>query len=250
MRRVLAAATSVLLLLAVAGCGDGDDSSETLTVFAAASLASSFTALADRFEDEHDDVEVRLSFGGSADLAAQIVEGAPADVFASADERTMATVVESGATDRDPVVFATNTLLLATPADNPARIRTVDDLADPEVKVVLCAAQVPCGSAARKVLGAAGVEVVPVSEEQSVTDVLGKVTSGEADAGLVYRTDVSAAGDAVRAIALPGSEDVVNLYPIVPIDRGDGNALAEEFAAFVAGPDARAVLADAGFGAP
>ncbi|UUI67505.1 molybdate ABC transporter substrate-binding protein [Aeromicrobium duanguangcaii] len=251
MRRALAGTLAGLLLAGTAACGIGDGGSDDrrLEVFAAASLTPAFTEIAREFEDRHDGVEVRLSFGGSSTLAAQIGEGAPADVFAAADESTMARVQQDAA-DPSPVVFATNTLVLVVPVDDPAGIESVDDLSRAGVKVVLCAPRVPCGAASRRLLAATGTRAQPVSEEQAVSDVMGKVTSGQADAGLVYRTDALAAGDRVRSIQIPGAARVVNRYPITALGGSDRSALAEEFVEFVSGDEARTVLTEAGFGTP
>jgi len=219
-------------------------------VFAAASLAPALTEIARDFEDRHEGVDVRLSFGGSSALAAQLLDGAPADVFAAADERTMARVQQDGPAELSPVVFATNTLLLVVPADNPVNVASVDDLSGEGVKVVLCAEQVPCGAASRRLLQDTGTPVDPVSEEQSVSDVLGKVANGQADAGLVYRTDALAAGERVRSIEIPGASEVVNRYPIAAVGGPERSALAAEFVRFVSGGEARTVLAAAGFGTP
>ncbi|GAA3547329.1 molybdate-binding protein [Aeromicrobium flavum] len=243
------AAAILASVLALSGCGAGPASTErTLTVLAAASLATAFTELADEFEDEHAGVDVRLSFGGSSSLAAQIAEGAPADVFAAADERTMSLVADVGVARAEAVVFATNTVQVAARRDGP--VKSLQDLVGPGVKVVLCAPQVPCGAAAREALDTAGIEVEPVSEEQSVADVLGKVASGEADAGVVYRTDVLAAGDRVTGLELPGPARVVTRCPVVALDGPADEALAAEFVAFVSGREARATLDAAGFGTP
>lgn len=249
MRRAFAAAV-IALALGIGGCASSGDEDERVTVLAAASLTGTFTELAEQFEREHDGVDVVLSFGGSSDLAAQIVEGAPADVFAAADERTMGTVVDAGAAEGTPVAFATNTLQIVVPKGNPARVASLADVARPGTRTVLCAPQVPCGAASAALLGKAGVEVSPVSEEQSVTDVLGKVRSGEADAGLVYVTDVRGAGDDVGGVEVPEAAGVVNHYPIVALGEAADSGLADEFVAFVRGPQGRSVLADAGFGAP
>lgn len=250
MRRNLAAATAVLLLATVAACGgDGDGGGRTLTVYAAASLALPFEELGERFEAEHDGVEVTFSFAGSSDLAAQVRQGAGADVFASADEATMASLTEEDLVDA-PVPFATNTLQLAVPPDDPAGIGSLQDLAEPGVRLVVCAPAVPCGAAAVAVEEAAGLDLRPVSEEQSVTDVLNKVISGEADAGLVYVTDVQGAGDRVRGIDVPEAEDVVNTYPIATVADSDHAEPAQEFVALVTGEVGQQVLREAGFGAP
>ena len=252
--KLAALAGTLVLVLGLAACGSDDSAEaqkdETLTVFAAASLKSTFTELAEEFEKSHEGVEVRLSFGGSSDLAAQINEGAPADVFASADERTMALVADEGGTAKDPVIFATNVLEIATPVDNPAKVKSLEDLSNPEVKVVLCAPQVPCGAASQELLKKVGVTVKPVSEEQSVTDVLGKVTSGEADAGLVYVTDVISAGDTVNGIEIPEANEVVNLYPIAPLAKASDADLAQAFVDLITGSKGKDLLTKAGFGTP
>ncbi|TFC79757.1 molybdate ABC transporter substrate-binding protein [Cryobacterium cheniae] len=223
---------------------------ETLTVFAAASLTKTFTELADRFEADNPGVTVALNFAGSADLVTQIREGAPADVFAGADARSMDRLRGDGLVDGDPAVFATNTLTIAVPADNPAGIASFADLAAPNVDVVVCAPQVPCGAALPALEAATGVTLAPVSEENAVTDVLGKVTSGQADAGLVYVTDVASAGAAVLGIPVPEAGQTVNEYPIAVV-AGSGQArLGASFARFVTGATGQSVLGAAGFGTP
>ncbi|TFD74008.1 molybdate ABC transporter substrate-binding protein [Cryobacterium fucosi] len=224
--------------------------SETLTVFAAASLTGTFTALADRFEAAHPGVRVTLNFAGSADLVTQITEGAPADVFAAADTRSMDRLAAAGLVAGKPVVFATNTLEIAVPPGNPAGIATFADLARPGVAVVACAPQVPCGAAAAKIEAATGITLAPVSEENAVTDVLGKVSTGEADAGLVYITDVTAAGGAVRGIPFPESDRAVNRYPIAVVAGSAQAKLGASFARFVTDPGGRKILSAAGFGTP
>ncbi|MCK9795870.1 molybdate ABC transporter substrate-binding protein [Isoptericola sp. 4D.3] len=240
----------------LAGCGapagGGEADGTTLTVFAAASLRGSFEDLAAQFEAAHDGVDVRLSLAGSSDLAAQVQQGAPADVFASADTATMDRLVADDLVSA-PRDFATNTLEIAVPPGNPAGVTTLADLADPGVALVLCAPQVPCGAASARVADAAGLDLAPVSEEQSVTDVLGKVVAGEADAGIVYVTDVAAAGDDVEGVELPEAADAVNTYPIATVTHGDDGAradLAQEFVDLVLSDDGRRTLAGHGFGAP
>jgi molybdate transport system substrate-binding protein len=251
VNRLLPGLAALGLLLPLAGCGGSDDeTATTLTVYAAASLTATFEQLADDFEHAHPGTDVRLSFGGSSDLVTQIQEGADADVFASADLATMQKLVDDGLADGDPQDFATNTLEIAVPPGNPAGITGLQDLAKPGVNLVVCAPEVPCGAAAQSVAEAAGVTLSPVSEEQSVTDVLAKVTSGEADAGLVYRTDVQGAGKDVEGIELPEAASVVNTYPIVVV-QGSGEAdLAREFVDLVLGDTGQQVLSGAGFGHP
>ncbi|MFF1574034.1 molybdate ABC transporter substrate-binding protein [Leifsonia sp. NPDC058292] len=259
----LAAAIASTLALAVSGCASSartgaatpggsatPELSGTVTVFAAASLTATFTGLGKSFESAHPGTSVSFSFGGSSDLVSQITEGAPADVFASADETNITKATAAGLAAGDPVDFATNVLAIAVPPGNPADITSFADLAKPGVKTVICAPQVPCGAATAKVEAASGVTLKPVSQESSVTDVLGKVSSGEADAGIVYVTDVTAAGDRVGSVPFPESSSVVNTYPIVALKGAESAALARAFVSFVSGPEGRKVLSAAGFGAP
>lgn len=261
-----AAASAAVLLLAACGGADGgtdrDDvdpgrggratptTARTLTVFAAASLQKPFEEIGDLFEDSHPGVTVRFSFGGSSGLVAQLSEGAPADVLATANESTMARAVADDLLAGDPEPFVSNTLQIVVPADNPAKVTRLADLTRTGTKVVLCAPAVPCGAASADVEKAAGIDIRPVSEEQSVTDVLGKVRSGEADAGLVYVTDVAGAGDEVTGIDVPEAKSAVNVYPIGTLKAATDAALAQEFVGVVSGSEGLEILADAGFSAP
>ncbi|TDD33011.1 molybdate ABC transporter substrate-binding protein [Actinomadura sp. KC06] len=229
------------------GTGGGSAGDGTLTVFAAASLTDAFTSLGRTFEGSRPGVKVRFNFGASSTLAQQITQGAPADVFASASPATMKTVTDAGDAAGTPQVFTRNRLVIAVPKDNPGKISTVGDLSKPGLKVVLCAVQVPCGAAAARALGAARAEVEPVSREKDVKAVLTKVGLGEADAGLVYRTDVKAAGGKVTGIEFPQAAQAVNDYPIVEVAGAPQAALAKEFIRLVLGPQGRTVLSRAGF---
>jgi molybdate transport system substrate-binding protein len=232
---------------ASAGGEDGGAEPRTLTVYAAASLTRGFEAVGERFEAEHDGVDVRLSFGGSSDLVAQIQEGAPANVFASADLANMAKLTAEGLAGQEPQSFATNTLQIAVAPDNPLGIESLADVTGKDVKLVVCAAEVPCGAAARQAAEAAGIELTPVSEEQSVTDVLAKVTSGEADAGLVYVTDVIAAAGKVLGIEFPEASAAVNTYPITTVEGSEAADLAADFVELVLSTDGQAILKESGF---
>jgi molybdate transport system substrate-binding protein len=223
---------------------------QTLTVFAAASLKGAFTEIASEFEESLPGVTVSLNFAGSADLVSQVTEGAPADVVAFADEKNMAKLTDASLIDGTPELFASNTLAIAVPPGNPAGIASFRDLAKPGAKVVICAAQVPCGSAAVTIERATGITLSPVSEESAVTDVLGKVASGEADAGLVYVTDVEAAGDAVEGVTFPESSTGVNTYPIGVVTESTRADLAGSFVKFVTGAGGQKILASAGFAKP
>ena len=257
MRRTLgtttaAAPLAALVLAGATGCGAGEaeragGEDTTLTVYAAASLTATFEQIAQEFEADNEGVRVELSFAGSSDLVAQIQQGAPADVFASADEANMAKLTDDGLQGTTPVACASNTLQIAVPTGNPAGVTDLDDLAGPDVNLVVCAPEVPCGAATRTVAEAARVELAPGSEEQSVTDVLAKVTTGEADAGLVYVTDVIGAGDDVEGIAFPESSSAVNIYPVSTVADTPNPELAQEFIDFVLDESGQAVLRDAGF---
>jgi molybdate transport system substrate-binding protein len=256
LKRYLVVAVAVSLAL-VSGCSSDDKKSETsdapsagsITVFAAASLKKTFTDLGEQLKAENKGAEVTFSFLGSSDLAAQIIQGAPADVFASADTANMKKVTDAGEAE-NPVNFATNTLTIVTAPGNPKHISSFADLAQAGNQVVLCAPQVPCGSAAKKVEEATGTDIRPVSEESSVTDVLNKVTSGQADAGLVYVTDAAGAGDKVTAVAFPEAAKAVNTYPIATLKNAHNATLAQKFVALVTGQKGKDVLTKAGFGAP
>ena len=233
--------------------GDGDTAAAeptTLTVFAASSLTSTFEEMGKQFEASHDGVTVTFNFAGSSDLVTQIQEGAPADVIATADTANMDKLTADSLVGSGPTNFASNTLEIAVPPDNPAGVDDLSDLADPKVKLVICAPEVPCGSATVKVEEAAGLTFKPVSEEASVTDVLGKVISGEADAGLVYVTDVIAAGDTVLGIEFPESSSAVNVYPVGTVAASENADLAQEFMDLVLSPEGATILTDAGFAQP
>jgi molybdate transport system substrate-binding protein len=254
-RRLGAVVTALVVSCGlVSACGDDSDGGAgggaTLTVFAAASLTKTFTAIGKEFESQHDRVKVEFSFGGSSDLVSQIQQGAPADVFASADEANMEKLTGDDLQAGDPVDFASNTLEIATPPGNPAGIASFADLGKDGVNVVVCAPEVPCGAAAVKAEEATGVTITPVSEEQSVTDVLAKVSSGEADAGLVYVTDVAAAGGSVDGVAFPESGDIVNTYPIVALEDSKNADLAQEFIDLVTSDTGQSILEQAGFAKP
>lgn len=230
---------TLVLVAALAGCA-GIAGERRLTVLAAASLTETFTELGRRFEADHPGVRVVLSFGGSATLAQQINNGAPADVFAAASSATMRQVTEAG-NAHPPAVFARNTLVIAVAQGNPEGIAGLSDLAKPGVKVALCAPQVPCGAAAESALTAAGVALRPVTQEQDVKAALAKLRLGEVDAALVYRTDVRAVSD-VDGVELPGSPP--NDYLIAMCRDGEP---ARDFVSFVLSEPARKILAEAGF---
>ncbi|AVV47725.1 molybdate ABC transporter substrate-binding protein [Streptomyces sp. ID05-04B] len=268
-----AAAVGAVALLALSACSSSDDSSSTtadstasgaaagssgtpgqvsgaVTVFAAASLKESFTTLGARFEKEHPGTKVTFSFGGSDSLAAGITGGAPADVFASASPKTMKIVTDAGDASGTPTVFVRNQLEIATLPGNPDKISSLGDLTRPGLKVVLCDKEVPCGAAAQKALAAGGLKLTPVSYEQDVKAALTKVELKEADAAVVYRTDVHAAGDKVEGVPFPESANAVNDYPIVQLKDAGNVGAAKAFIALVRSAEGQKVLTGAGFLAP
>ncbi|TAM66046.1 MAG: molybdate ABC transporter substrate-binding protein [Microbacteriaceae bacterium] len=265
--RVLAAVAGVLLL---AGCASGQSGSSPagaghaatsshaadalsgdLTIYAAASLTASFNELAAAFEKANPGVTVKpIDYDGSSTLATQLIQGAPVDVFASADQATMDEVSSAGLLDGSSTVFARNALEIAVQPGNPRKITGLSDLANPKLQVVLCAPQVPCGTASHTLLDADGIAVRPVSEEQNVTAVITKVKSGNADAGLVYVTDVKAASSAVAGVKIPDADKAVNKYPIAALKAAPNPTAAAAFVQFVLSPAGQKVLAGYGFAAP
>ncbi|WP_406729645.1 molybdate ABC transporter substrate-binding protein [Streptomyces sp. GD-15H] len=256
--RTAGAGTAALLVLgAVTACSSSSDDPSsrsssgkpagTVTVFAAASLTESFTTLGEEFEKAHPGTEVTFNFGGSDSLAAGITGGAPADVFASASPWTMRIVTDAGSASGTPVTFVRNRLEIATLPGNPEGVSSLKDLTGPKLKVVLCDRKVPCGAAAQKALDAGGLDFTPVSYEQDVKSALTKVELKEADAALVYRTDVRAAGDKVEGVDFPEAAEAVNDYPITLLKDAPNAGAGQAFIAFVRSDEGRRVLADAGF---
>lgn len=262
-RRILtAAAAASLAVLALAGCAqdqpaDTDTSSAapsdgtlsgSITVDAAASLNQVFPALAKTFEADHPGTTITFSFGGSSALAASIVSGAPVDVFAAASSKTMQTVTDASLTAADPVVIAQNKLEIAVPPGNPGKITGLSDFADASKTIVVCAKEVPCGAAAQQVFDIAKITAKPDSYEPDVTSVLTKVETGEADAGLVYVTDVLGAGDKVDGIGFTEANQAITAYPIAALKGSKNAALANAWVAYVEAHEAD--LQAAGFLAP
>ena len=256
MRRISALVAAVVAVGTLAGCapsgsedgtGAGGELSGTLTVFAAASLTDVFTEVGDRLMEGNPSLQVRFTFAGSSALATQIVQGAPADLFASADPQQMAVVTDAGLQAAAPEVFAENVLEIAVPAGNPGGVTGIEDFADPDLVLAVCAAAVPCGAAADRVFEAAGVTAVPDTEEEDVRAGLTKVRLGEVDAALVYASDVRSAGSDVEGIPVPEAEEAVNEYPLCVLDDASNPAAARAFADLVLSDEGRRTLADAGF---
>lgn len=246
------AAVAAATLTTLTACSSEPDTT-VLTVHAAASLTDVMDEIADTFESEHPGVTVRLNTGGSSSLATQIVEGAPGDVFASADLAQMSVVVQAGLAP-EPLPFATNDLTIAVAPGNPRAVQELSDLTDPALDVVVCADPVPCGAVTREVEEAAGVTLAPVSEELSVTEVLTKVTSRQADAGLVYVTDIARSDGEADEVPLGGTDAIAvaarTEYPIATLTTAHDAVLADAFVGFVLSDDGQRLLAEAGFGAP
>jgi molybdate transport system substrate-binding protein len=255
--QVAGASAAALLTLSACSSATGSDKgsssakpSGTVTVFAAASLEESFKTLGRQFEKEHPGTKVTFNFGGSDTLAASITGGAPADVFAAASTKTMAIVTDQQDAAGTPATFVRNRLEIATLPGNPDRISSLKDLTEPGLKVVLCDETVPCGAAARKALDAGGLKLTPVSYEQDVKSALTKVELKEADAAVVYQTDVRAAGDKVEGVDFPESAEAVNDYPIALLKNAPNPTAAKAFMALVKSAEGQKVLSRAGFLTP
>lgn len=257
------AAVAVLTALAVAACGEGDAAPSptdaagqgggptgTVLVFAAASLTDGFADIATAFEADHPGVDVELSLAGSSSLREQILAGAPADVFASANEANMDQVVAAGEVDGEARTFARNRLQIAVPAGNPGDVDGLEDLADDDLLVGLCAEGVPCGDFAREALASAGVEASIDTNEPDVRALLTKIGADELDAGVVYVTDVLAAGDRVEGVDIAAGDNVDATYPIAPLAAAPNPDAAAAFVSFVLSDEGRAILAEYGFAAP
>jgi molybdate transport system substrate-binding protein len=270
--RLLVAVAAALGLLA-ASCGSDGSSSDTtsaadteaaateapateaaaptvsgdITVFAAASLTDSFTKIGDAFTKANPDAKVTFSFDASSALVQQIAQGAPADVFASADQASMDRLTTAGLAGTAPAIFATNLLAIIVPKGNPKGITGVADLAKPDLKVVLCAPEVPCGKYATQILTSANVSVTPVSLAQNVKGVVTPVTAGEADAGIVYVTDVRAAGARAEAVDIPTGINVVASYPIATVKTSTKQDVDQAFMDYVLGDEGQAILKEDGF---
>lgn len=249
----IASAVAAFALL-VSACSGNSDSNNTadkdLTVYAAASLKKVFTKLESEFETQNPGTELKFNFAGSSDLVTQISEGARATVFASADTKNMAKLQTAELVQGQPQPFAKNTLQVAVPVSNPANIASLPDVAKQNVRRVICAVPVPCGNATAQLATKAKLDFQPASEEQSVTDVLNKVIADEADAGIVYVTDVKGVGDQVTGIDIPANVNVTNDYPITLIKGSANQDLGQKFIDLVLSTKGQQVLRDAGFLAP
>lgn len=265
-RTLQVAGVSTAALLALSACSSSDTNSSsaksgssasassastklsgTVTVFAAASLQESFTTLGKEFEKQHPGTKVTFSFGGSDSLAAQITGGAPADVFAAASPKTMKIVTDKGDGVGTPATFVRNQLEIATLPGDPDKIASLKDLTKSSLKVVLCDKTVPCGAAAQKALTAAKLKLSPASYEQDVKSALNKVVLKEADAAVVYRTDVRAAGGKVQGVDFPESASAINAYPITLVKNAPNAEAAKAFIALVQSAAGQQVLTGAGF---
>jgi molybdate transport system substrate-binding protein len=242
-----------IALTLISGCSSTEQpatGNTKIMVFAAASLKKTFTDIGEEFRSETPGAAVEFSFAGSSDLVTQLTQGAPADLFASADTTNMDNAAEAGLLAGDPVNFASNTLTIAVAPGNPKKIASFKDLTQQGLSVVVCAPQVPCGSATQRVEQTTGVMLNPVSEESSVSDVLNKVTTGQADAGLVYVTDARGAGDKVAEVPFPEAARAVNTYPIAVLKGSQNAELARKFIDLVTGESGQKVLNAAGFTKP
>jgi molybdate transport system substrate-binding protein len=248
--RIRLGAAVAAVALAVAGCGGGEPSGGSsaspgeIKVFAAASLTAAFTELGRQYTAANGGTKVTFNFAGSQALATQIRQGAPADVFASADLTNMDKVKDLTGT---PQSFASNLLQIVVEKGNPRGVGGLDDLASSDLKVVLAAPEVPAGKYAAEVLARAGVDVTPVSQEDNVKAVVTKVSLGEADAGIVYVTDVTAGGDQVEGVAIPEDQNVLATYPIATVEASTAKDRAQAFMDLVLSAEGERVLKTYGF---
>ena len=252
----------LVLVTMVSGCGsappashtssssDGHSPAQSIMVFAAAPLKPTFTLLAGKFQADNPGSTVDFDFAGSSELATRLTSGAAADVFASTDTAQMDTVAKAGLTETDPVNFASNTLVIVTAPGDPKQIHSFADLAKPGLNVVVCREPVPCAAATERIEDNTGVHLNPVSEEPVVSDVLAKVTRGEADAGLVYVTDARNAGNEVSTVKFAESAAAAVPYPIAILKHASRPALAQKFIDLVTGATGQKVLSQAGFAGP
>ena len=260
-RRLVAAVGATAVLVAACG-GDDDDAGAsdstdgpasdldgTVTVFAAASLTDAFDEIDAAFEDANPEVTVEVNYGASSALREQILAGAPADVFASANASNMDRVVEGGAAD-DPTDFVTNLLQIAVPEGNEAGVTGLDDFADADLLIGLCAEEVPCGEFGREALAHAGISPSVDTNEPDVRSLLTKIEAGELDAGIVYATDVISAGDAVEGVDIPDDDNVTATYPIAALTDAPDAEVADAFVTFVLSDEGQQILTSYGFGAP
>jgi molybdate transport system substrate-binding protein len=238
----------LIVVLAIVGCGEQAD--EELLVSAAASLTNAFGAMETAFEEKHPKTDVLLNLGGSASLREQILEGAPVDVFASANRSNMDQVVAAGETVGEPRVFTVNLLQIAVPAGNPARVAGLEDFADEELLIGLCAEGVPCGDLAREVLANAGITPSIDTNEPDVRALLTKVEAGELDAALTYVTDVASVGGRVDGVEIPDALNVAAEYPIAVLVRAADHGAAGAFIDFVLSHEGQAIMSEFGFNSP
>jgi len=244
----------IALLTVAAACSSSPSTSTdgslsgSLTVSAAASLKEAFTAIGNAFEQAHPAVDITINFGASSTLAQQILDDAPVDVFAAADEATMKKVSDAGQTQGTPTIFATNSHEIIVRKGNPSKITSLADLASPGLIFVSCAPTVPIGAYSAQSLAKAGVAVTPSSLEPDVKGIVSKVSSGEADAGIVYATDVRATKGATDGVAIPSEFNVSARYPIAAVSSGSNDRAATAWIAFVTGAEGQSILQSYGFG--
>ena len=261
MRRigVLAGLVSTILVAGLVACSSKSPSSSpsqpsqpsgSIVVFAAASLKRAFNQISPQFKTDNPGNGVDFEFAGSSELATQLTQGATADVFASADTAQMDKAVKAGLLAGDPTNFASNTLVIVTAPGDPKKIGSFADLTKPGINVVICQQPVPCGSATQRIENSTGVHLNPVSEELSVTDVLNKITTGQADAALVYVTDAISAGDKVTTVNFPEAAGAVNVYPIGVLKKAPLPTMAQKFVALVTSDKGQKILAQSGFAKP
>jgi molybdate transport system substrate-binding protein len=247
----------VFLAVALSACTRANSQPRQLTVYAAASLTDAFTELGKAFEASHPNVRIKFNFGGSQNLRTQIEQGAPADIFASANTKEMDTLVTGKFVNADaPTVFLTNQLVVVLPKNNPAGIQNLQDLSKPGVKLVLAAEEVPAGKYARQILDNLSVSYSSdykdkvlanvVSNEDNIKQAVTKVQLGEADASIVYASDAVATPE-LQKIQIPAEMNVIASYPIAPLAKSANADLADQFVEYVLSGEGQATLKKWGF---
>jgi molybdate transport system substrate-binding protein len=244
------AVSAAVLVAGLVGCSSPKPEELAITVYAAASLKNAFTEIGEQFKTDNPGTEVNFDFEGSSTLTEHIINGAAADVFASADKAQMDKVGKAGLISGNPIDFASNTLVIVTAPGNPEHIASFADLTRPDLSVVVCESTVPCGAATQRIEDSTDNVLHPVSQEPSVADVLNKVISGQADAGLVYVTDAQSAGDKVTTVHFFEAAGAVNTYPIAVLKNSEQAVLAQQFVDLVTGEAGQKILHKAGFAKP
>ena len=248
MRRLASLVIIPIFGLIFAGCASSDDTTTSLRIAATSSLTEVFNDIGEQFMQANPDITIAFNFASSSDLALQISQGLPADVFASADVKNMAKVTDAGLLHGQPIAFATNSLEIVVEKGNPLFIDSLAQLADPSLLFVTCPIEVPIGGYTAEVLRNAGVTVTPASLEENVKGILTKVALGEADAGIVYRTDILAAGNSVTGVPIADNVNVTTKYLVGALRDSQNQDASQRFIIFLSSEQGQKIFSQFGFG--